>query len=296
MGAREGPRSSERLWERAGRVLAAGRWSPSNGVAAIPAGALPLVIHRARGCRSIDAEGREYVDYMMGWGTALLGFAHPVVRDAITQQLELGFAPTLLSDVEIELAEEFVAMIPGAEQVAFGKNGSDVLGLAVRVARAYTKRQRILFCGYHGVQDWYMAADPECPGIPPALRELVVPFRYNRLDELEALFARYPGEVAAVVMEPTTEQLPAPGYLAGVKACVERHGAVLVFDEVITGLRLAPGGAQEYFGVRAHLACFAKCLANGLPLAALAGPRGLDSLVSSARFGLTFRGEALSLA
>jgi glutamate-1-semialdehyde aminotransferase len=277
-------------------VLAAGRWTPSDGVAAIPAGALPLVIARAHGCRSVDSAGREYVDYVMGWGSALLGFAHPAVRDAIHRQLELGFAPTLLSEVEIELAEDFVAMIPCAEQVAFGKNGSDVLALAVRLARAYTRREKVLFCGYHGIQDWYMAADPDCPGIPRSLRELILPFRYNDLDALARLFERNPGQVAAVVMEPATEQLPAPGFLEGVKACSERHGAVLVFDEVITGLRLAPGGAQEYFGVRPHLACFAKCLANGLPLSVLAGPRGLDALVSGARYGLTFRGEALSLA
>jgi glutamate-1-semialdehyde 2,1-aminomutase len=141
-----------------------------------------------------------------------------------------------------------------------------------------------------------MAADPDCPGIPRSLRELALPFRYNDLDSLARLFERNPGEIAAIVMEPTTEQLPAPGFLEGVKASAERHGAVLVFDEVITGLRLAPGGAQECFGVRPHLACFAKCLANGLPLSALVGPRGLDSLVAGARYGLTFRGEALALA
>ncbi len=288
--------TTEQLWQRACQVLAAGRWTPSDGTARIPAGSLPLVIRRSLGCRSIDSEGREYVDYMMGWGSALLGFGHAAVNSAIRQQLELGFAPSLLSEVEIELAEDMVAMIPCAEQVAFGKNGSDVLALAVRIARAYTRRDRILFCGYHGIQDWYMAADPACAGIPPGLRELILPFRYNDLDSLERLFAHHPGEVAAVVMEPTTEKLPAPGFLEGVKACVERHGAVLVFDEVITGLRLAPGGAQEHFGVRPHLACFAKCLANGLALSAIVGPRGLDSLVSGARFGLTFRGEALSLA
>ena len=287
---------TDELWQRACRVLAAGRWNPSDGVARIPPGSLPLVIRSQRGCRSVDSEGREYVDYMMGWGSALLGFGHAAVEAAIRAQLELGFAPSLLAEVEIELAEDMVAMIPCAEQVAFGKNGSDVLALAVRIARAYTRRDKVLFCGYHGIQDWYMAADPDCPGIPSGLRALILPFRYNDLESLERLFARHAGEVAAVVMEPTTERLPAPGFLEGVKACAERHGAVLVFDEVITGFRLAPGGAQEYFGVRPHLACFAKCQANGLALSAIVGPRGLDSLVSGARFGLTFRGEALSLA
>jgi len=187
-------------------------------------------------------------------------------------------------------------MIPCAEQVAFGKNGSDVLALAVRIARAHTGRETIAFCGYHGIQDWYMAADPGCAGIPAALRELILPFRYGELASLERLFVEHPRAIAAVVMEATTESLPPPGFLAGVRALAERHGAVLVFDEVITGFRLAPGGAQEYFGVEPHLACFAKCMANGLPLAALVGPRELDSVVSGARYGLTFRGEALSLA
>jgi glutamate-1-semialdehyde aminotransferase len=277
-------------------VLAAGRWSPSGGIARIPGGTLPLVIRRARGSRSTDSEGREYIDYMMGWGTALLGFGHPAVDAAIRAQLELGYAPTLLSDVEIALAEELVGMIPCAEMVTFGKNGSDVLALAVRIARAHTRREKIAFCGYHGIQDWYMAADPGCAGVPEALRALILPFRYNDLASLAELFRRHADGIAAVVMEPTTESLPVPGFLAGVRALAEQNGALLVFDEVITGLRLAPGGAQEYFGVEPHLACFAKCLANGLPLSALVGPRELDSAVSGARYGLTFRGEALSLA
>jgi glutamate-1-semialdehyde 2,1-aminomutase len=193
MHAAPGSRETEDLWRRACTVLAAGRWNPSNGIARIENGPLPLVIARAHGCRSVDADGREYVDYMMGWGTALLGFAHPRVDDAIRGQLERGFAPTLLSDVEIEVAEDLVRMIPCAEQVAFGKNGSDVLALAVRIARAHTGRSTIAFCGYHGIQDWYMAADPDCPGIPAPLRELILPFRYNDVGSLVELFERHPG-------------------------------------------------------------------------------------------------------
>jgi glutamate-1-semialdehyde aminotransferase len=286
----------ESIWDRACRVLAAGRWNPSGGVTHARGAPLPLMIASSEGCRSTDTNGRPYIDYMMGWGTAILGFCHPAVDAAIRSQLERGITPTLTSPLEVEVAERLRAMVPAAEMVAFGKNGSDVLALAVRVSRAYTGRERVLFHGYHGIQDWYLASVPRCPGIPHATRALIAPLPYNDLEATRELFAREGRSIAAVVMEAANDVLPAAGYLEAVRELCESHGAILVFDEVITGLRLARGGAQEYYGVRPHLACFAKTLGNGMPLAALVGARGLDEAVGTCVYGLTFRGETLSLA
>jgi glutamate-1-semialdehyde 2,1-aminomutase len=284
------------LWKRARTVLAAGLWSPSSGIFQTPGGKLPVLIKEARGCYSTDTSGRTYIDYIMGWGTAVLGFSHPKVEAAIRDHLSKGLTLSLMHPIEIDVAERLCAMVPCAQKVAFGKNGSDVLAMAVRVARAYTGREKILFCGYHGIHDWYMAAVPRCPGIPRSLRDLILPFPYNDLNALEEILEANEGTVAGLVMEPVAETLPEPGFLEGVRKLTRRHGVVLIFDEIITGFRLARGGAQEYFQVEPDLACLAKCMANGMPLSALAGPPELAEAISAVMYGLTFRGETLSLA
>jgi glutamate-1-semialdehyde aminotransferase len=187
-------------------------------------------------------------------------------------------------------------MVPCAERVAFGKNGSDVLGIAVRIARAATGRDGILVHGYHGFHDWYMAGHEGCEGIPDSLRSLVRHFPYNDLEHLKDLFRRHGDKIAAVVMEPTNVTLPAPGYLEGIRALTLEHGALFIFDEIITSFRLARGGAQEAFGVVPDLACVGKGLANGMPLSALVGKRDVMEVLARVGYGITYRGETLSLA
>ncbi len=186
--------------------------------------------------------------------------------------------------------------MPCAESVGFGKNGSDVLTAAVRIARHVTSRDVILTHGFHGFQDWFAASNPGIGGIPQALRELVHPFPWNDLEALEALFKRFKGRVAAVVMEPAKQFLPAPGFLEGVRALADRHGALLVFDEIVTGFRFALGGAQELFGVVPDLACFGKALANGWPISVLTGRRDLLRRWQEVGVDMTWRSETLSLA
>ena len=287
---------AEELWNRARGVLAAGLWTISQGAFHYPEGVFPVMAERGDGCRTWDTAGREYVDWMMGWGPCVLGFRHPAVERAIAAELERGTLLSLLTPLEVEVAEAVRDAVPGAEGVAFGKNGSDVLALAVRIARAHTGREVVLTCGYHGFHDWYMAGIPECRGIPAALRETTRPFPYGDLDALAARFAEHEGQVAAVVMEPTSTQLPPPGYLAGVKQLCREHGAGLIFDEIITGFRLARGGAQEAFGVTADLVCLGKGLANGMPLSALVGSADNLQALPGVGYGLTYRGERLSLA
>jgi glutamate-1-semialdehyde 2,1-aminomutase len=180
--------------------------------------------------------------------------------------------------------------------VRFGKNGSDATAGAIRLARAYTNRDRVAACGYHGWQDWYIGSTARHRGVPRAVRELTHTFPYNDLPALAALFKRHPGEFAAVILEPVNATLPVSGYLEGIKELAHREGALLLFDETVTGFRCANGGAQEYFGVVPDLATFGKGLANGYPLSAIAGRADVMRMLEEVFFSFTFGGEALSLA
>lgn len=283
---------------RARKVLAYGGF---DGVVQRPLyhgddGVFPQFAVAAQGCELVDSCGQRYVDWTNGWGPVMLGYREPRVEAAIREQLAAGPTLSLMHPLEIEVAELIVELVPCAEMVAFGKNGSDVLNAAVRVARAATGRELVLQCGFHGFHEWYTCLHPEVRGIPAVFRELVRSFPYNDLAALEQLLASNSGRVAAIVMEPTARFLPAPGYLEGVRALASRHGCLLVFDEVITGFRVARGGAQELFGVVPDLACFSKGLANGMPISAIVGKREYMQFLPSTGFGMTFRGETLSLA
>jgi glutamate-1-semialdehyde aminotransferase len=206
----------------------------------------------------------------------------------------VGPTLTLTHPIEVEVAALLTKMIPCAELVGFGKNGSDAVTAAVRLARAVTGKDLIFQYGVHGFHDWFVAIHG-VPGVPKALGHLVRSFPYNDLTALEALFEENAGNVAAVVMEPLNVELPEPGYLEGVRELTLRHGALLVFDEMITGFRLANGGAQERFGVIPDLACFGKAIANGMPLSAVVGKRSYMARLPDVAYGMTFRGETLSL-
>ncbi|MCB1006249.1 MAG: aminotransferase class III-fold pyridoxal phosphate-dependent enzyme [Acidimicrobiales bacterium] len=262
-----------------------------------PSGALfPHFAVAADGAEVTDSTGRVHLDWLNGWGPVFLGYRHPAVEAAVRAQFGAGPTLSLMHPVEVEVAERICVLVPCAERVAFAKNGSDALNAAVRVARAATGRDLVLQHGFHGFHEWYTCVHPDVQGIPSVLRTLVEPFPYNDLEALAQAFRRHRGAVAAVVMEPTNQYLPEPGYLEGVIDLAHRNGAVVVFDEVVTAFRLANGGAQEHFGVTPDLACLGKALANGLPLSAVVGRADLMELLPSVGFGLTFRGETFSLA
>ena len=213
-----------------------------------------------------DVDGNEYVDFVNGLCAVTLGYDDADVTRAVKAQLEDGVIFTLPHPLEMQVAEAIVDMVPCAEMVRFGKNGSDVTAAAVRLARAFTGRDHVAVCGYHGWQDWYIGSTARNRGVPEAVRNLTHAFAYNDLESLRKMLAGHPGEVAAVILEPMNSQAPKDGFLEGVKELTHRHGALLVFDEVITGFRLANGGAQELFGVTPDLACFGKGVANGYPV------------------------------
>jgi glutamate-1-semialdehyde 2,1-aminomutase len=261
-------------------------------------GIFPEFAIAAEGYELTASDGRKFVDWAGGWGPVLLGYRHPEVEEAIRTQLEAGPMLSLAHPVEVELAEALIEMVPCAEMAAFGKNGSDATTASVRLARASTGREMILQCGMHGFHDWYTCQyrAQNIKGISSALRAFVHEFPYNDLEALEWLFMRYPGEVAAVVMEPVNLVLPEPGYLEGVRELTRQHGALLVFDEMVTAFRLSNGGAQELFGITPDLACLGKGMANGMPLSAIVGKREYMRHLPHTAWGMTFRGETASLA
>ncbi len=262
-----------------------------------PYGVSPYFITRAKGSRVWDLDGNEYIDFISSLCAVTLGYQDPDVTAAVRAQLDdSGVIFSLPHPLEAEVAEMICSMVPCAEMVRFGKNGSDATSGAIRLARAYTSRDRVAVCGYHGWQDWYIGSTARHRGVPKATRDLTHPFPYNDLGALRTLLESHAGEFAAVILEPMNVAEPAPGYLQGVKDLAHRHGALLVFDETITGFRYANGGAQQLFGVTPDLATFGKGIANGYPLSAVAGRREVMKLMEEIFFSFTMGGEALSLA
>ena len=259
-------------------------------------GAAPVFLQKGQGSHVWDVDGNEYIDFPMALGPIILGHNYPAVTQAVMDQAKDGVAYSLPHPLEVEVAQMLVDIIPCAEMVRFGKNGSDVTSGAVRVARAYTNRDMIAFCGYHGWQDWYIGTTTRNRGVPETTAALTKGFFYNNLDSLKSLFKKYPGKIAAVIMEPVGVIPPDEGFLQGVKNIAHENGALLIFDEVITGFRLALGGAQEHFGVIPDLACVGKAMANGFPVSAVVGRRPVMELFDEIFFSFTFGGEAVSLA
>jgi glutamate-1-semialdehyde 2,1-aminomutase len=288
--------TSEQWLARALQTIPLGSQTFSKSKTQYPLGVSPYFIERGEGARVWDADGNEYVDFVMGLAAVTLGYQDPDVTAAVRAQLDVGVIFSLPHRLEMEVAEAIVAAVPCAEMVRFGKNGSDATAGAIRLARAVTGRDRVAVCGYHGWQDWYIGSTSRNKGVPRAVRDLTHTFAYNDLGSLRAELERYPNEFAAVILEPMNVTEPAPGFLQGVKDLAHRHGALLVFDETITGFRYEIGGAQQRFGVVPDLATFGKGLANGYPVSAVAGPAELMKAMEEIFFSFTFGGELLSLA
>ncbi|MBB4842408.1 glutamate-1-semialdehyde 2,1-aminomutase [Paucibacter oligotrophus] len=288
---------SQAYLERAEKVIPLGSQTFSKSRTQYPIGVSPFFITHGQGSRVWDLDGNEYIDFVSSLASITLGYQDPDVNQAVRSQLdESGVIFSLPHPLETAVAEMLCEMVPCAEMVRFGKNGSDATAGAIRVARAFTGRDRVAVCGYHGWQDWYIGSTARHLGVPNAVRDLTHTFKYNDLASLDTLLSAHPGEFAAVILEPMNVIEPASGFLAGTKELAEKHGAVLVFDETITGFRYANGGAQELFGVTPHLATFGKGLANGYPISAIVGRRDIMKTMEDIFFSFTFGGEALSLA
>jgi glutamate-1-semialdehyde 2,1-aminomutase len=282
------------LYARALGLIPAQTQTLAKGPGQFVLGVAPVYLARGKGAHVTDVDGNTYLDYSMAVGPLSLGYCYPAVDAAIRAQLEDGITFSLMHPLEVEVAELVREVVPGAENVRFSKTGADVTSAAIRLARAFTGREQVLCCGYHGWHDWFIATTDRSAGVPAAIQELSYTIPYN---DLEAARASIDSKTACVILEPVTFEPPAPGFLEGLRQACDAAGALLVFDEMWTGFRLAPGGAQQHFGVRADLACFSKAVANGMPLAILSGRSDVMSLLArEVFFFTTFGGEALSLA
>ncbi len=287
---------SQAWFARSQKVIPGCAQTFSKGYTQYVQGVAPVFLERGEGCRVWDVDGNQYIDYVQGLLPNILGYAHPEVNRAAAEQLARGHSFSLPHPLEVELAERLTRLIPSAEMVRFGKNGSDATSGAVRAARAFTGRDRVACCGYHGWQDWYIGSTTRNAGVPQAVRELTHPFVYNDLASLESLLAAHPGEFAAVIMEPFNFVEPAAGFLQGVKDLAHKHGAVLIFDEICVGFHLGLGGAQKIFGVTPDLACFGKAMGNGFPIACVVGRADIMQIFEEIFYSFTFAGEVASMA
>jgi glutamate-1-semialdehyde aminotransferase len=268
----------------------------SKGYTQYVQGAAPIFLQRGKGCRVWDVDGNEYIDYVQGLLPNILGYAHREVNEAVATQLDEGHSFSLPHPIEVQLAERLTRLIPCAEMVRFGKNGSDATSGAVRAARAFTGRERIACCGYHGWQDWYIGSTTRHAGVPASVRGLTHPFVYNDLGALEKLLRGHLGEFAAVIMEPVNFVEPASGFLEDAKRLAHEHGALLIFDEICSGFHFGLGGAQKLFGVTPDLACFGKAMGNGFPISCVLGRAEVMRIFDEIFYSFTFAGEVASMA
>jgi glutamate-1-semialdehyde aminotransferase/spore coat polysaccharide biosynthesis protein SpsF (cytidylyltransferase family) len=287
---------SNALWEKGKQLIPAGTQTLSKGPSQFVNGFGPKYLVRGEGSHVWDADGNEFIDYPMGLGAVSLGHGRPEVVAAITKQVTQGTSFSLMHPLEITLAEKIVEMVPCAERVRFGKNGSDATSACIRAARAKTGRKHVARCGYHGWQDWSIDASYgiRARGVPEEVMSLTRPFPYNDLQALEKLLQEVP--CAAVILEPIAAVVPKDGYLKGVRELATKYGAVLIFDEVISGFRYARGGAQEYFGVTPDLCSMGKGMANGVPISVVCGSREFMEPFEEIFFSFTFGGETTAIA
>jgi len=320
IGLLTGITESNNLYDRAKKVIGSGTNTFSRAPGVFPDGAAPKFLSHQSGCRTWDVDGNQYIDMVMGCGPVTLGHRHPAIDDAIRAQLDRGILFSMLHPLEVEVAEKLVDCIPYAEMVKFSKNGSDVCAAAVRLARHVTGRNMVFCWGYHGFHDWYVASTDRSAGIPEEIKNLTKTFEYGDPEALRRALAEHKGEVAAIILEPVIGQKPICSaqisngradcrsskmacascpqreFLSAVKEIAKEEGALLIFDEMISGFRFAMGGAGQYFGVEPDLATFGKGITNGMPLGVLAGKaehmRHFDRVFLSS----TYAPETLTLA
>jgi glutamate-1-semialdehyde 2,1-aminomutase/spore coat polysaccharide biosynthesis protein SpsF len=291
------PLTESQAWlERAKKVIPGCAQTFSKGYTQYIQGVAPIFLELGKGCRVWDVDGNEYIDYVQGLLPNILGYADEEVNAAAAAQLAEGHSFSLPHPLEVKLAERLTRLIPCAEMVRFGKNGSDATSGAVRAARAFTGRDRIACCGYHGWQDWYIGSTTRNAGVPKAVRDLTHPFPYNDLASLEKLLEAHPDEFAAVIMEPMNFVEPAHGFLEGVKHLAHRHGALLIFDEICVGFHFGLGGAQKLYGVTPDVACFGKAMGNGYPISCILGRADVMRTFEEIFYSFTFAGEVASMA
>lgn len=282
------------MYDRAKKLMHPITQTLAKGPGQFTFGVSPIYVERAKGSKIWDVDGNEYLDYCMGIGPISLGYGYDRVDNAIKEQLEKGITFSLMHRLELEVAERLHEIIPNAESIRITKQGADACSAAVRIARAFTKRDKVAVCGYHGWHDWYIGTTTRDAGIPQAIKDLTVMIQYNNIESVKAVMTP---DLACLILEPIIFEEPKDNFLHEVQALCKANGTLLIFDEMWTGFRLALGGAQEFFSIKPDLAVYSKACANGMPIAFLTGRDDVMSLFESDVFYFTtFGGEALSLA
>jgi glutamate-1-semialdehyde 2,1-aminomutase len=285
---------SDKLYHRAKKLIPSVTQTLAKGPGQYVKGIAPKYLVKGKGSHVWDVDGNEYIDYNMGIGPLSLGYSFKETNDAIKKQLEDGITFSLMHPLEVEVAELINEIIPNAESVRFSKTGADVASAAIRLARAYTGKNSVLCCGYHGWHDWYISVTDRNKGIPGTTMDNTYTFNYN---DIESVIDSIDDDTAAIILEPFVFDAPKDNFLENLRQICTDRNIVLIFDEMWTGFRVALGGAQEFFGIKADIACFSKAVANGMPISILTGKKEILALLEKdVFFFTTFGGEALSLA
>lgn len=285
---------SKELLARAQKIMHPVTQTLAKGPGQFMRGLAPVYLKSGKGARVWDVDGNEYLDYNMGIGPISLGYAYEKVDQAILSQLQQGITFSLMHELEVELSELVHEIIPNAESIRISKTGADVCSAAVRVARAFTGRKKVLCCGYHGWHDWYIGITSRASGIPEEVKNLTSTFEYNNI---QSVLDSIDKDTACVILEPFVFEAPKDNFLQRLQQVCKDNGTLLIFDEMWTGFRVALGGAQEYFGIKPDLAVYSKAFANGMPISLLTGRKDVMHLFEKEVFFFTtFGGEALSLA
>lgn len=258
---------------------------------------MPKYIIRGKGCRIWDMEGKEYIDFRLALGPVTLGYCHPEVDDAVRAQMDRGVLFSMASPIELALARLMVELAPNVDMVRFMKTGEDANSANIRLARAFTGRDMILVSGYHGYPDWFQTADSPANGVPVALRDFVRIIPWGDSAAAEELIRRHADQLACVIAVPYDFNEDTTGqFIRRIRDLTRHHGILLILDEVLTGFRVALGGAQKHWGVDADLVSYAKAMANGYPISAFGGRRDVMETLNRFRLTTTYAGEALSMA
>lgn len=268
------------LNERLHQLVPGGSHTYAKGDDQFPPGCFPIMT-KGKGCHVWDADGNEYIEYGMGLRSVTLGHAYEPVVEAAYRQMLLGVNFGRPATIELECAEKFLEVVPAMDMVKFAKNGSDVTSAAVKLARAYTGRDLIAICSDHpffSVDDWFIGTTAMNAGIPKSIQDLTIGFQYNNIESVRQLFEKYPGKIAAIILEAEERTVPENNFLQNLKTLCHEQGAVLIFDEIKTGFRLHLGGAQQLHGVVPDLCTFGKAMGNGFSVSALAGKKELMEL------------------
>jgi glutamate-1-semialdehyde aminotransferase len=287
---------STKFLHRAEKSIPLGSQTFSKSRIQYPVGVSPLFIDKAHGTYVWDIDGNKYIDLVNSLAAVTVGYRNRIIDSMVRKQMKKGTIFSLPGKLETEVAELVIKTVPSAEMVRFAKNGSDATSAAIRLSRAYTNRDEIAICGYHGWQDWYIGSTTMNKGVPQAIINLSHTFKYNDINSLKNIFTSRPNKIAAVILEPMNSEYPRDNFLQEVKDLVKKNGSILIFDETITGYRYSTGGAQLEFGVTPDLTTLGKGIANGYPLSALTGKKEIMKELEKVFFSATFGGELLSLA